>query len=469
MRRHMKRTLLSGLAWACVACGGASPPPKLKPQPLTVAPAPVAAPPRKFTFSGAPDTPAGDQLAWLLDALVNRHGKIDRAELAAHFSPSFFEQVPADKLVGIFAEIAGQVPGLTLNTVESAADRLTAHAVVGPTKLGIALVIDANQLISALSINPEEEPGAKPTSYEDAIHLASSLAPKAQLLVASLDKGACRPLQELAADDELALGSSFKLYVLLALADQVVAGKLHWTDELAVRDDWKSLPSGTTQNERPGTKLKLLDLATRMISLSDNTAADHLLYTLGRKQVEAALRTAKHAKPALDTPFLSTRELFLFKLATPDAELERYLKLPEARRRDYLDKALAGKPPRVDKIADWTAARRIDKLEWFASANDMCRVMGALWTRAQDDKAHAVLDVLAKNPGLPIDKKVWPYIGFKGGSEPGVLNMTYLLRRADDRWFVIVLGFNAAEGGTIPDDKVYSLATGLIELVGQTR
>jgi beta-lactamase class A len=283
--------------------------------------------------------------------------------------------------------------------------------------------------------------------------------------VAALDKGTCKPLQELATTEQLAIGSTFKLYVLLALADRVLAGQAAWTDELAVRDDWKSLPSGTTQNEPPGTKHPLAMYAERMISISDNTAADHLIYTLGRKAVEAAVRAAKHARPALDAPFLSTRELFVFRLGLPAPEIERYLKLSEAKRREYLDKTLAGKDPNIGLSGAWKTARQIDKIEWFASSMDLCRTMAALWTRAQNPKAAVVLDILGKNPGLPLDKERWPYIGYKGGSEPGVFNMTYLLRRADDRWFVITLSVNAAEGGALEDAKIAQIAAGIVDLV----
>ncbi|MBC7978620.1 MAG: serine hydrolase, partial [Myxococcales bacterium] len=261
---------------------------------------------------------------------------------------------------------------------------------------------------------------------------------------------------------------TFKLYVLLGLVDRILAGKATWTDELAVRDAWKSLPSGVTQNEPPGTKHPLQQYAERMISISDNTAADHLLYSLGRRTVETAVRSTGHTQPARNQPFLSTRELFVLKLGAP-AELTRYLTLPEARRRDYLDRTLAGKAPALDLAGDWKTARQIDKLEWFASAEDLCRLMGTLWTRAQQPKGAPLLGVLAKNPGLPIDAKIWPYVGFKGGSEPGVINMTYLLKRSDDQWFVVTLGFNADEGAALEDEKIYSLAVAVIDLLGRTR
>jgi hypothetical protein len=47
------------------------------------------------------------------------------------------------------------------------------------------------------------------------------------------------------------------------------------------------------------------------------------------------------------------------------------------------------------------------------------------------------------NPGIPDEKNQYKYIGFKGGSEPGVFNTTYLLQRArDGKWLFLTVGFN---------------------------
>jgi beta-lactamase class A len=467
----MRTILLAGLlAGLLIACGGGGAAPTPKPPVQAPPSAKPAAAPARPTFPGAPATPAGDQLAWVLDAIVNRHGKVSRAELEAHFHPSFLAKVPSEQAVTIFEQLSHQLAHLVIADVQAAGERLVARVTAGGTRLRISLAIDpATKQILGLLVQKDTGTGQKLASFGEALRMVATLAPKAQLLVAALDKGACKPLQELAATDELAIGSTFKLYVLLGLVDRILAGKAAWSDEIAVRDEWKSLPSGITQNEPPGTKHALLTFAERMISMSDNTAADHLLYTVGRKNVEAAVRASGHRRPALDTPFLSTRELFLFRLGLPPGEVERYLELPEARRRAYLDKTLAGKGPSIDVAGAWKTARQIDKLEWFASSEDLCRAMAALWTRAQDPRAAPALDVLAKNPGLPIDTKVWPYAGFKGGSEPGVINMTYLLRRDDDKWFVITLGFNAAEGESLDETKIFNLAAGVIELAGRAR
>ena len=73
--------------------------------------------------------------------------------------------------------------------------------------------------------------------------------------------------------------------------------------------------------------------------------------------------------------------------------------------------------------------------------------------------------MLAKNPGLPLDATVWPYIGYKGGSEPGVLDMTFLLRRADDKWFVVTATANTDEGGTVDQEPFFAIVNGLVQLI----
>jgi beta-lactamase class A len=464
--------LAGSLAWSCGSNQPAvAPSPSLtRPSPspaaaahVADAPAPVA--PTRPTFTNVPATPVGDQLAWVLDLIVRRHGKVEAAELEAHFHESFIKAVPIAQQFKVLDELARQLAKVAIDKTEGGDERLVAHASVGDAKLRIIVALDhATGKIAGLLFQPDTDAMVKPSSYDEAQHTLASLAPHASMLVASLDRGTCKPLHAVAASTQLAIGSTFKLYVLLGVADRLLAGKQHWEDELAVRDEWKSLPSGITQDDPAGTKLTIKTFAERMISISDNTATDHLLYTVGRKQVEAALREAKHAKPMLDVPFLGTRELFLLKL-DPSVDAKQFTRASEAERRVYLDTTLAAKRPALAGAEAWTTARDIAKLEWFASGEDLCRVMATLWTRAQDPKAAAVLDVLAKNPGLPIDAVKFPYIGFKGGSEPGVLNLTYLLRRADGKWFVVTFGLNSDEGGTVSEDKLAGVALGVIDLV----
>jgi len=454
-----------------LSCGDRAPAPVAPaPGPAPVAdpsPKPAPKPVEPPLPTGVPDSVAGHQLAWVIDVIVARHGVVDATELEAHFHPSFLAQVPVAQAAAVFAQLAEQLANLTLTSVTANAggDQLLAKIDAAAGKLKVALAVDpATKLINGLLFQPDLDLAAKPTTFAEAEKLIATLAPRTNLLVASIDGGTCKPLHEVNGKDPLALGSTFKLYVLLAVVDQILAGKLTWDTEIAVRDDWKSLPSGVTQNDPAGTKLSVKTLAERMISISDNTATDHLLYTVGRKKVEAALKTAKHSRPKLDVPFMSTRELFLFKLALTDEEVDAYLKLGADKRRAMLDGKLAKMTPTIDEptMESWKDARRIDTLEWFATSGDLCRVMATLATRAKQAKAAPLLDVIGKNPGLDLDKKTWPFIGFKGGSEPGVMNLTWLLRRDDDKWFFVTIGVNGPTA--LDENKVLGFATGVLEL-----
>ena len=88
----------------------------------------------------------------------------------------------------------------------------------------------------------------------------------------------------------------------------------------------------------------------------------------------------------------------------------------------------------------------IDKIEWFASPNDIANVLKYIRDHSAAGEGRRVRDILAVNPGLPIDKSKWEYIGYKGGSEPGVLDLSYLLRlRSSGEWYVITGTWNDTE------------------------
>ncbi len=144
-------------------------------------------------------------------------------------------------------------------------------------------------------------------SLADVASDVSGLAPQTQLLIAEVQGRECRPLYEVDSGEPLAVGSTFKLYVLLSLVDHILSGEVTWASEVAIRDRWKSLPFGTMQDEPQGALFSLYAFAENMISASDNTATDHLIYTLGRERVETTWRAAQHHPSSLNTPLFSTR------------------------------------------------------------------------------------------------------------------------------------------------------------------
>ena len=71
--------------------------------------------------------------------------------------------------------------------------------------------------------------------------------------------------------------------------------------------------------------------------------------------------------------------------------------------------------------------------------------------------------MLSQNPGIAIDKAEFPWVGFKGGSEPGVMTLSWLLQRADGRWFAVSL-FYADESAPIDDERALYHAMALVRL-----
>lgn len=251
-------------------------------------------------------------------------------------------------------------------------------------------------------------------------------------------------LAELAPDDALAIGSAFKLYVLGALAQDVVEGKRKFGDVVALEAGRRSLPSGQMHAWPIGTPVTFATLASMMISISDNTATDHLLFALGRERVEAVLGPMGNAHAERSIPFLATNELFRLKMTRGARGADDYAKLDVAKKRAFLAKDVASWPldeASVDHGA-FTTPNRIDSLEWFASASDLCRAMDWLRKSTESGPAATVREVLAIHRGLDVSKELFPWCGFKGGSEPGVINLTFLLKSKDGAWFAVAATWN---------------------------
>lgn len=398
------------------------------------APASADAPPDAPTDAGD-DSPALDQLTWLLEVLNERQGVIASDEGEARFAPEFLASVPLIALVEGLEGWSLTYGPFELVATHEGPEGLSVEADArGRYGAGWRVELHVEALepyrISGLSISA----GALPWNEAEAV--AASLAEGAHIYAAELSDEGCDEVHALAGETRYALASVFKLYVLYALHREVEAGALSWDDALAVRDDWKSNPDGDVYDEAAGTALSLKTYADKMIAISDNSATDHLLYHLGRQTVEGYLADAGHTDPSVNIPFLGTAEAFKLKLNLDDDALAAYLALDEPAQAAFLDEEVS-QMPLFPPGATWTSPLRIDTIEWFATGPELCALMREL--RAAGD---TVLDVMSINPGIALDPSVWPYMGFKGGSELGVSTFTWLLERADDRWFVLALGLN---------------------------
>ncbi len=282
-------------------------------------------------------------------------------------------------------------------------------------------------------------------------------------LVAELDGRAVNPLASASADRQFAVGSTIKLYILDELAAQVAVGKRKWSDVVPLSHF--SFSSAATANWPADTPVTLQTLANWMISVSDNGATDTLIHLIGRKPIEARMRAAGHSAPSRNIPLLTTVEAFALKgnnfadlrpqFVNGNDEAQRQL-IESNRDRLTLSN--------VDGVSFTAGPRFIDSLEWFASPNDIARLMIDL--RARQSKT--LLAAMAINNGVgPVAAADWTYLGYKGGSENGVLSMSLLgERKADGKWFVVTASWNNPDAN-LASEKFVGLVTRLLALAAK--
>ncbi|HWV22839.1 MAG TPA: serine hydrolase [Thermomicrobiales bacterium] len=270
-----------------------------------------------------------------------------------------------------------------------------------------------------------------------------ALSASSNLLVAEFRGSACQTIHGRNQDQPLAIASTFKLYVLGELARQIQLGKVSWDEQIALTDALRSMPSGDYAWVPAGTKVSVRDLAQAMIWQSDNTATDHLITRLGRENVQKAFAAYGHSDPSLNAPLLLTREMFGIKMSQTPEWMAQWESSPAETRMEMLVQVID--PMQIDPSGGWgrwNGPTAIDGIEWFASADDLCRATAALWSMGAQPGLAPVREILTGNRYGVTDTSTWPRAGYKGGFEAGVVNMTFVLERKDGRVFFVSAGYN---------------------------
>ncbi len=274
-------------------------------------------------------------------------------------------------------------------------------------------------------------------------------------------KGDCRLVHGVNDKRVMPIASTFKLWILAALGTEIQAGRASWDETIKVQRALISTPDGEIANAKPGTKVSLRRLGELMISVSDNSATDHLLNRVGRVKVEQAMRDAGVAAPVRNIPILSTREVFLIKRGSK-VPAEAYLKLDTAGRREALDTTLAGVTWADDPKATQNTNRpaSIDTIEWFASPLDQCRTQLRLADLASRKGLGPIAGILRENPGMQFGPE-WTDVRFKGGSEAGVFFLSWRLVGKDGWVFVLAGGVTNPTGSVDQEQAVDTIASGI--------
>ncbi len=370
-------------------------------------------------------------------------------EYGDYFSPSFLNAVPAVQLKTVSDQF---------NAVHGKPLTVTEVQLTGPNTATIKIEYEKAIATADISVEPAlpnrvvgllvkgfETRGDTPAKIDADF---TRLPGRAGYLVEKIGPdGKRQQIAGRATGEQFAVASTFKLYVLAELASQVQAGRRSWSDVVPIIE--KSYSSLATQNWPRSTPVTLQTLATWMISVSDNAATDALMRVLGRDAVEEKLATIGHSDPDKALPMLTTVEAFALKT---NVDLRtRFQNANEAAQRNLLGtEADALKFERIDPALLGSGPVAIDSIEWFASPADIANVLDTI----RRTGSQTALDIMTVNTavGAPSAAK-WQYLGYKGGSEPGVISMSFLAQSKRGEWHMISGTWNNA--ATEVDNSVF--------------
>lgn len=377
-------------------------------------------------------SPLGRRTRWAVELLTAREAPRDEG-LSQKFVPVFLARHP-----GGFAATLERWRGLGPFTVVDY--QPVAHkswvTLEGPAgvRSTLSLTLDSTGLIRVLHLGPEVvTPPVR--AWDDLVRALEQPGVTWSALVTRVDGGVTETLYAKDADRPMPNGSSYKLYLMRALAKAVAAGTVRWDDEVTITPALRSLPTGDMQELPDGTRVSVRETAYKMIAMSDNTAADLIQDLLGRDAVEQAVVEGGHSDPSLLRPFLTSHEVFEIGWGAPELR-DEWVAADEAGRRRLLDR-IAG--PMTVRGSDLGPAVHRLGLDWHMSAWDVARVLGALAEDGARDTSGMVDAVLTAYPGVPIDSARWPRTVFKGGSCPGVMMFCWLLEDPDGVRYTLVL------------------------------
>lgn len=404
----------------------------------TTPPAPASASPTSTTVppvdSTLAESPLDTRLAWL--AAVFTAGAISEEEYGAAFTQEFIDAVPYTDFGPIVEQISAvgqdwsvgefeERDGMEATVLLQSADGQSVRAI-------ITLEDQVPHRIAGLLLQPGETPTLDdpPPDLESAAERLAAFG-TLELAVMEITGEGCDPVFTSGSGEPAPVASAIKLYVLAAVADAVEAGEFAWDTDVAISEDLKSVPTGVLQNEEEGATFSVRELAETMIAFSDNTGTDHLIDLVGREAVERALSDHGMEDPGRNIPFLTTMELTALKLGPGAGLATQWMEADEAGRRAILEQ-ISDIAPADIPLSEFDEPIHPDTVEWFATPQDMCRVLADLWAMGEP-----VTQILTINPGLPDEEGNFESIAFKGGSEPGLVAMNWLVERPDGRRFVI--------------------------------
>lgn len=319
----------------------------------------------------------------------------------------------------------------TLNSFDIGAGRATLHITSSfGAHQDIDLRTNDQTMVSRLVVNTEKP---KINSWQDVDAALSQTGARYSWMASKVNDGKCEKVAGTNTSEPLPLASIFKTYVLFAVEEAVLAGRIRWDDTLTITAEAKKLGSSGFDKLPAGAQITVRQAAGKMIATSDNMATDLLIERLGTHAVEQALVRAGHHDPASMTPFPTMREIFAIGWGNPDVREQWKAAAPDVRAKMLQEADSRPYEPDPERTH---APGSAYGAEWYGTAEDICRVHARLQHNAVGPAA-PVRAIMSEVAGIDLDRTEWPYIGAKAGNLPGDLTFSwYAVDRAGQAWVV---------------------------------
>jgi beta-lactamase class A len=394
---------------------------------------------------GTDYTPRGAQVRWLVQLLTS-DAPPDLADIERHFVPVFLAKHPAgvDKLIESWR---ARGP-FTVRSYVPVAHKAWVEVREGDgTESILSFVFGTGGRIRIVLLVPAV-PIPKIRSWDELDRALDQPDVESSAIAVRLTDAGPQTLHALNADRAMPSGSTFKYYLLHALARAVQDGTVSWDQRLTITPYRRSLPSGDLQDLPDGSRITVAQAAHNMMAISDNTGGDLVLDLLGRQAVEKAVADSGHHDPSLLRPFPMSREVFQLGWGNPE-QRARWNASDEDGRREMLA-AIAARPITAT-IADMRYPVHQDGLDWLMSCRDLTKVMAAVWQDARRDRTGTIHRLLTTNTGVPVNEEDWATVSFKGGSNPGVISFSWLAEDHSGTLHLLVLMQRSADPSLVLD------------------
>ncbi|NDJ19187.1 serine hydrolase [Myxacorys almedinensis A] len=188
-------------------------------------------------------------------------------------------------LYGTRLLILGVGIGVLAGTILSAWDPATRFSAEAQAEKTDVAVAPSQPALPLLKLSEEIVPlKAQVQAVIGAPRTSEGTAPLTQLtpgvMVVDLDT---HTFLDINASNSFAAASTIKVPVLAAFFQEVDAGKIRLDEMLTMRPDLIATEAGDLQYQPPGSRFLALEVVTKMITVSDNTATNMIIDRLGGK------------------------------------------------------------------------------------------------------------------------------------------------------------------------------------------